>query len=109
MSQMRNIEKLRKHMPRNLAEINSKTAQEYEISDVDIVTITSPRGSIDSKAKVSKRIMPGVVQLYHGFSDSNANVLTDDQTFDPITGSTPLRSALCQIQKKTIEVDKNER
>jgi anaerobic selenocysteine-containing dehydrogenase len=104
-AQMRNIEKLRKLMPQNLAEINSKTAQEYEISDIDRVTITSPRGSLDSKTKLSNKIMPGVVQLYHGFSDSNANVLTDDQTFDPITGSTPLRSALCKIQKKTMEVE----
>jgi anaerobic selenocysteine-containing dehydrogenase len=98
-SQMRNIKKLNKPMPQNLAEISRHTAEQYGISDGEKIKITTPRGSVHSNARVSSRIMTGVVQLYHGFSDSNANILTDDQSFDPITGSVPLRSELCQIKK----------
>ena len=88
---MRNIETLNRPMPRNLAEISQQTAEKFGISDGEKIIISTPRGS--------PRIMPGGVQLYHGFSDSNANSLIDDHSFDPVTGSVPLRSALRQVKK----------
>jgi len=39
------------------------------------------------------------VHLYHGFKESNCNVLTDHKAFDPITGSTGLKSLLCKVEK----------
>lgn len=50
------------------------------------------RGSIRCAAKVTDHIDPRVVHLYHGYKESNCNVLTDHKTFDLITGSTGLKS-----------------
>ena len=50
------------------------------------------------RATCSDGIHPHVVQLYHGFDEANANLLTDYASCDPITGSAPLRSSLCRIR-----------
>ena len=98
-SMMRNIPALRKHCPHNLLEIHPVTADHYGIKQGDTVRVTSPRGSITCPAMITDGIDPRVVHLYHGFKDSNCNVLTDHEVFDPITGSTGLKSLLCKVEK----------
>lgn len=97
-SMMRNIPKLRELFPENLLEINPETAAKLGIEDSDIVSVESPRGRIECSAKVTDRIDPRVVSLYHGFSESNCNVLTDNKISDQITGSTGLKSLLCKVE-----------
>ena len=94
-SMMRNIPGLRKHAPENLVEIHPDTASKLEINDGEVVEVSSPRGSIQCKARVTNSIDPRVVHLYHGFKESNCNVLTDHKAFDPITGSVGMKSLLC--------------
>ena len=55
-------------------------------------------GSI--KADVTGDILPGVVNVPHGWEDSNINLMTDDTSADPITGYPLLKSMLCRIRKK---------
>jgi len=98
-SEMRNIPGLRKLFPTNLLEVNPKTAVKIGITDGDIVRISSLRGSITCASYITDRIDPRVVHLYHGFKESNCNVLTDHKAFDPITGSTGLKSLLCKVEK----------
>jgi anaerobic selenocysteine-containing dehydrogenase len=98
-SMMRNIPGLRKHAPENLVEIHPEAASKFEINDGEFVKISSPRGSIQCKASVTNRIDPRVVHLYHGFKESNCNVLTDHKAFDPITGSVGMKSLLCKVEK----------
>ena len=98
-SMMRNIPELRELMPKNLLEINPVAATKLGIEDGDIVRVESLRGSIRSFAKVTKNIDPRVVHLYHGFEESNCNILTDHKAFDPITGSTGLKSSLCKVTR----------
>jgi anaerobic selenocysteine-containing dehydrogenase len=98
-SMMRNIPDLHGLMPKNLLEINPVAAKKLGIKDGDIVRIESLRGSIRSYAKFTKNIDPRVVHLYHGFDESNCNILTDHKAFDPITGSTGLKSSLCKVTR----------
>jgi anaerobic selenocysteine-containing dehydrogenase len=98
-SQMHNIPSLSKHMPHNVAEIHPDTAANYGLGDGDTVLLTSPRASIECQAMVTTDIRPGVVLLYAGFEEANANLLTDNNSLDPITGSSPMRGALCRISK----------
>nr|QNO54884.1 formate dehydrogenase subunit alpha [Methanosarcinales archaeon ANME-1 ERB7] len=97
-SMMRNIPGLYEQFPENLLEINPDTAAKLGIEDSDIVSVESPRGRIKCSAKVTDRIDPRVVSLYHGFSESNCNVLTDNKISDQITGSTGLKSLLCKVE-----------
>jgi anaerobic selenocysteine-containing dehydrogenase len=98
-SEMRNIPGLRRLFPENLLEINPETAAKKKIAEGDIARIFSPRGNIRCKAHLTDRIDPRVVHLCHGFKESNCNVLTDHKAFDPITGSTGLKSLLCKVEK----------
>jgi anaerobic selenocysteine-containing dehydrogenase len=107
-SQMRNIPSLHKHMPHNVAEIHPDTASEFEIEDGDTVVIESPRASVECQACVTEDVRPRVVQLYHGYKDANANLLTSIGTYDPITGSVPLRSSLCRISRALHQEVKEE-
>lgn len=96
---MRNIPGLHKQCPKNLLEINPEIAKKLDIKNGDLVKVESPRGSITCPASVTDRIDARVVHLYHGFKESNCNVLTDHKAFDPITGSTGLKSLLCRVTK----------
>jgi anaerobic selenocysteine-containing dehydrogenase len=98
-SMMRNIPELRGQCPKNLLEINPQTARKLNIKTGELVRVESPRGNITCSAFVTGRIDARVVHLYHGFKESNCNVLTDHKAFDPITGSTGLKSLLCKVTK----------
>jgi len=98
-SMMRNIPSLNRECPKNLLEIHPETAAKLGIASGDTARISSPRGSVTCAAQVTDGIDPRVVHLYHGFEDCNCNVLTDHKAFDPITGSTGLKSLLCRVEK----------
>jgi len=98
-SEMRNIPGLQRLFPKNLVEIHPQRAALLGIEDGDPVRISSPRGSIQCASCVTDRIDPRVAHLYHGFKESNCNVLTDHRAFDPITGSTGLKSLLCKVER----------
>jgi anaerobic selenocysteine-containing dehydrogenase len=98
-SMMRNIPALREMFPKNLLEINPKTAARLNIEDGNSVRVETQRGGIECAVSVTDRIDPRVVHLYHGFEESNCNILTDHKACDPITGSTGLKSLLCKVEK----------
>jgi anaerobic selenocysteine-containing dehydrogenase len=98
-SMMRNIAGLRKHAPENLLEIHPETARKLEINEGEVVKVSSPRGSIQCKASVTKSIDSRVVHLSYGFKESNCNILTDNKAFDSITGSVGMKSLLCKVEK----------
>jgi anaerobic selenocysteine-containing dehydrogenase len=97
-SQMRNIPSLNHRMPHNVVEIHPTTAKDLGVGEGDIVAVESPRAEIKCHANLTGGIHPRVVQLYHGFEEANANLLTDSGSSDPVTGSAPLRSSLCRIR-----------
>lgn len=101
-SQHRNIRALRRYMPEPLVEINSETAKSLNIADGDVVIVESLRGSIKLKARVTPDIHPKVVSIQHGWSEANANILTDDDGRDPVSGYPGFKqvlSRLCRIEK----------
>ena len=97
---MRNIPGLRRHAPENLVELHPETASNLKIQDGEVIKVSSPRGSIQCKANVTNSIDPRVVHLYHGFKESNCNVLTDHKVYDPITGSVGMKSLLCKVERR---------
>jgi len=66
----------------------------------DLVSVSSPRGSIRLKTIVTDTILPGVVHVPHHWpGEANVNILADDQALAPISGFAPFKSQLCQIEK----------
>jgi len=99
-SQFRHITRLRKNSPEPLVEINPVDARLRNIQSGDLVTVSSPRGSIRLKTIVTDTILPGVVHVPHHWSgEANVNILADDQALDPISGFASFKSQLCQVKK----------
>jgi formate dehydrogenase (coenzyme F420) alpha subunit len=99
-SQHRNIPMLRRRSPEPVAEIDPATATKYGIADGDMVTVSTVRGSIEIKARVTEDIMPDVVCISHGWDEANVNMLTSQQPADPIIGYPAFKSLLCRVEKK---------
>jgi anaerobic selenocysteine-containing dehydrogenase len=99
-SRFRNLPSLRQRVPEPWMEIHPETAKEFGVRDGEEVIVESLRGSIKVKAKFTEGILPILVQISHGWNEANANILTDDETLDPISGFPPLRSLLCRVRKK---------
>jgi len=98
---LRNLPKLRKRAPEAVVEINPRNAEEHGVSDGDMVTVGSKRGSIEVRARVTEDIMQGVIHIPYGWSEGNVNVLTDDAPACPESGYPSLKSVLCRLEKKT--------
>ena len=99
-SRHRSLPSLRRIEPEPLAELHPDTAQAYGISEGDWIVVESRRGSIEIKARVTEGLVPGVVNLVHGWEEANANLLTDHQDCDPILATPSLRAGLCRIRKR---------
>jgi len=114
-SQLRAIPRLRKVSPEPQAEIHPDTASRYGIKNKDWMLIETPRAAIKVRARVTERILPGVVCCQHGwwqecrelnlpgynpYGDDGANpgVLIGSALKDPISGSLPHRSYLCRVR-----------
>jgi len=108
----RQIASLRKRRPHPLAEMHPATAKTYGVEDGLPVRVSTKRGSIVMRAKVSEDIREGIVSVDHGWwfpergafdfgvFESNANVLTSaDAPYDPAFGSYQLRGLLCAVEK----------
>ncbi len=99
-----------------LLDIHPETAEKLSIRDGDWVWIETLRGRVKHKAKLNTRVsenvvhaehgwwlpeLPGEEPWLHGLWEVNINVVTNDdpEICDPVTGSSPLRTALCRVYK----------
>ncbi len=99
-SQHRNIDQLKERSPDPIAEVNTRTAQEYGIRDGDLIIVRTPKGEIKVKARVTGDMVRGVVSVPHGWpGDANTNLLTDVCCREAIMGYPQMKSLLCSIRK----------
>lgn len=101
-----------KKYPAPLVQINTVDAKERGIENGDMVVVKTPRNSISMCALVSDAIMRGVVYAAVGgggplgteaWQKGNANMLTDFEQYDPISGFPVYKTLLCQVSKKRRE------
>jgi|Deesub1362B_J571_1020462.scaffolds.fasta_scaffold00097_25 anaerobic selenocysteine-containing dehydrogenase len=99
-SQLRNVEKMLRLQPEAYVEIHPETAERFGIKDGEIVTVRTERGSIEIRAKVTDTIVPGVINIPHGWSSANANILTSRRPADPISGCPELKALLAKREER---------
>lgn len=69
--------------PEERVEINSQDAARVGIRDQDWVTVTSRRGEVQARARVTQGIAPGVIFMTFHYAESLGNLLTNP-AIDPI-------------------------
>jgi len=98
-TQLRSVPSLHKAVPEPVAEIHPDTAREYGITDGEMVAIETRKGEIRMKVRTTEDLVPQVVSIPHGWPEANANMLTELEPRDPVTGYTELKALLCRIRK----------
>ena len=114
-TQHRGIASLRKLSRDPEVELHPTTAAARGVAQGDWVRIESPQGSVQAKVRFNERLDPRVVVGQHGwwqgceeigapgydpFSEdgANLNLIVNSAAVDPVSGSVPHRSYLCEIR-----------
>ena len=107
-SQHHGIEGLVKDNPEPLVEINVEDAEERGIRSGDLVRVTTPRGSVPFRARVTADITEGAIECMFGggtpvgpkaWQERNVNELTDLNNYDKISGFPVYKALLCDVEK----------
>jgi anaerobic selenocysteine-containing dehydrogenase len=113
-TQHRQVATLRKRVPDPQVELHPDTAAGRGIAAGDWIRIVTPLGSIRSRAKFNASLDPQVVCGQHGWwqacdelglpgyppfgpGSANLNAVLDQGPSDPVSGSSPLRSSVCDV------------
>ena len=102
-SQYRTIPALLKDEEGCVVDIHPVDAASQQIEDDDQLQVTTPKGTITMRARVSTVVHPGSVRIAWGWGDykaeCNLNTLTDDDIRNPITGTPGQRTFMCRVSK----------
>ncbi|MDF2632346.1 MAG: molybdopterin oxidoreductase [Caproiciproducens sp.] len=106
-SQHLNIPGLLQHQPYPEILIHPDDARVRSIQDGEQVVLSTKRGSAPFFARVTENVQPGEIEANVGggslqaaeWSKANANLVTDAENRDPISGFPVFKALLCQVKK----------
>ncbi|SEN57161.1 formate dehydrogenase alpha subunit [Mesobacillus persicus] len=82
-------------------DIHPEDAAKLGIIDGDLVEVSSRRGELQVKAKITEQVVPGLVFMSFHWSEVPTNVLTINE-FDPISGTAEFKACAVQIKPVTV-------
>jgi formate dehydrogenase major subunit len=94
----RNSKVLEETAPEGFVEVNPNDASNLNITDGELVSVSTRRGSIRIKAKVLSRSKPNIVFIPFHFYESCANRLTVD-CLDPVCKIPEYKVCACRVEK----------
>ncbi len=97
----RNSRILTETVNEGFVEMNPNDASNYNIKNGDLVAVSTRRGSVRAKAKVTGRPKPNVVFVPFHFVEAAANKLTID-ALDPTCKIPEFKVCACKIEKVTM-------
>ena len=115
-SQHRSLPRLRRHSPDPQVELHPSTAEARGIAADDWVVIETTRATMRARARLNGALAPDVVCAQFGWwqaceplglpgyaaegaGAANYNALIDTAVVDPLSGTVPLRSGLCEVRR----------
>ncbi len=84
--------------PEELVEINPADAAALAIVDGEMVRVSSRRGTVKAKARVTEYSPPGVVSMTFHFAESSSNLLTNP-ALDPVAKIPELKVCAIRVEK----------
>lgn len=107
-SQHHGVSGLKEKHPEPTVSMNHLDAADRGIEEGDLVEVTSPRGRLRYRARVTENMVRGAVDASQGgggplgsseWQECNVNELTDLQRYDPISGFPVYKALLCEVKK----------
>jgi formate dehydrogenase major subunit len=89
---------LDKILPEETADISPVDAAKLGIANNEYIVVSSRRGSVRVKAKVTEQVPPGLVWMAFHFREGNANWLTNN-VYDPDTKTAEYKACAVKIEK----------
>lgn len=89
---------LNERIPEGYVEINGLDAKALNIKDGEMVEVSSRRGEIKIKCKVTPRVMKGMIFIPFHFEEAAANVLTNP-ALDPVAKIPELKTCAVNVKK----------
>jgi len=84
--------------PHEAAEINPIDAGKIGLTDDDEMRVTSRRGSVVTRVKITERVPPGIMFMTFHFWETAVNELTNS-AFDPIANTAEYKVSAVKIEK----------
>ena len=84
--------------PYELAEINPADAAAVGASEGEEIRVTSRRGSVTTRVRVTDRVPPGVMFMTFHYTETPVNELTNS-AFDPISNTAEFKVSAVRIEK----------
>jgi anaerobic selenocysteine-containing dehydrogenase len=90
--------------PEPLLWIAPTDAAQRGLGDGEMVELSSPHGHVAIRTRFKKSLEPGLVMMDFGWGNptdglASANVLTSDEFWNSVSGSTPQRLFPCEVGK----------
>mgnify|MGYP001825408485 FL=1 len=81
--------------------MNPEDARQLGIETGERVRVTSEIGCVKVRVKIvdAEQILPGFVEIPHGWQNGNVNLVTYDNINDPISGFPLLKAIPVRIEK----------
>lgn len=89
---------LDRESPEPFVELNPDDAKELNVRDKQMIKVSSRRGSIEIKARLTDIVSPGVVFIPFHFKEAAANILTINAT-DPVAKIPEFKVCAVKIEK----------
>ncbi|XVH31328.1 formate dehydrogenase subunit alpha [Haloferacaceae archaeon DSL9] len=93
----RRVEGIMSHVGESFVEVHPKTAAKLGVEDGEYVRVTSRRGAIVVRARVTDRPDVGVVFIPMHFAQGAVNTLTQER-FDPVSGIPEYKVASVRVE-----------
>lgn len=102
-SRLHNVSWTRSMRKEPMVDINVSDAEQLGVKKGDVVEIQTKTGSVRIKVNPSVKIRKGDVQLYHGYTEANANDLIGSRHTDPYSGYPGFKSSRCKLIPVSVE------
>jgi formate dehydrogenase alpha subunit len=94
----RRVAGLQAMAPEEFAEVNPLDAGRLGLADGDHAVLTSRRGRVESRVRVTDKVPEGVVSMTFHFAESPANVLTN-AALDPVSKIAEFKVCAVRVQR----------
>ena len=84
--------------PESLVEINHRDAEKYGIEEGDTIRVSTKRGSVEAKARVTSRSSEGTIFMNFHFREAAVNLLTNP-ALDPVGKIPEFKVCAARVEK----------
>lgn len=101
-SRLHNCANNRSLRPVPTADMSLEDCEAMGLKEGDPIVISTMRGELHVPVHPTLAMPKGLVNLYHGYSEADANSLLDGDHLDPYSGFPAYRSSRCAVRKERL-------